>query len=113
MASPCVAPAGPTFFWEAFVQITRRSGITGKNNTLEVPISREDYILGQKKRDAGALIQEAFPTLSPPWREFLMTGITPEEWDEYINPVVCSCGRRMADDYNEDCPECKKEMEES
>jgi hypothetical protein len=27
------------------------------------------------------LIQDAFPDLSPDDREFLMTGITPEEWD--------------------------------
>lgn len=30
----------------------------------------------------GKFIQEAFPNLSPDEREFLMTGITSEEWSE-------------------------------
>jgi hypothetical protein len=30
----------------------------------------------------GALIQDAFPFLAPPEREFIMTGTTPAEWDK-------------------------------
>jgi hypothetical protein len=31
---------------------------------------------------SGTLIQNAMPQLSPDEREFLMTGVTKEEWDE-------------------------------
>jgi hypothetical protein len=42
-------------------------------------------------------IQNAMPNLSTDDREFLMTGVTPEEWDKYIkndeeydiNDIVC------------------------
>ena len=30
----------------------------------------------------GALVQDAFPHLSPDEREFIITGITKEEWDD-------------------------------
>lgn len=30
----------------------------------------------------GTLIQEAMPDLSPDQREYIITGLTPEEWDE-------------------------------
>ena len=30
----------------------------------------------------GSLVQVAFPYLSPDEREFLITGLTPSEWDE-------------------------------
>jgi hypothetical protein len=32
----------------------------------------------------GMLIQDAMPNLSADAREFVMTGITPYEWEEYI-----------------------------
>jgi|TARA_R110002020_G_C16209985_1_gene766920 hypothetical protein len=31
---------------------------------------------------AGELVQDVMPNLTPEEREFIMTGITPEEWDE-------------------------------
>lgn len=36
--------------------------------------------------ERGALMQEAFPYLTPDEREFLMTGLTPEEWEEIFPP---------------------------
>ena len=36
--------------------------------------------------NAGALVQDAFPDLDADAREFLMTGITPEEWAETFPP---------------------------
>jgi hypothetical protein len=32
------------------------------------------------------LIQNAFPTLSPEIREFIMSGITPQEWADMFGP---------------------------
>lgn len=34
----------------------------------------------------GELIQRAMPQLTPDEREFLMTGITPAEWQEHVVP---------------------------
>ena len=34
--------------------------------------------------EAGELIQNVFPDLSPDDREFLMTGVTAEEWAEFV-----------------------------
>jgi hypothetical protein len=60
--------------------IVRQSPFTGKFNVRELDITEE-----QCDRWAnGELIQVAFPNLSPDDREFFKTGITPEEWDEFI-----------------------------
>jgi len=56
-----------------------KSGIcklTGATYRVEVPL--EQY---ENWRNSGALIQRAMPQLSDGQREFLMTGITPAEWD--------------------------------
>lgn len=57
--------------------ITRTSGFTGVEHTRDIPVDWKDYIRWLD----GALIQDAMPYLSPDDREFLMTGATPEEWD--------------------------------
>ena len=58
------------------MKITRKSPFSGKINTREISIT-------QKQLDdwnSGTLIQKAMPNISPDDREFIMTGITPEEW---------------------------------
>lgn len=58
--------------------ITKTSPISGLVHTLELDITDEqliEYAQGIKK------IQEVFPELSPAEREFIMTGITLEEWN--------------------------------
>jgi len=35
--------------------------------------------------EQGELVQNAMPNLSADEREFIMTGITPTEWDEMFN----------------------------
>ena len=55
-----------------------QSAMSGNINTLDVAITHEQF----SAWDAGALIQEAMPHLTASEREFLMTGITSEEWDE-------------------------------
>ena len=57
--------------------VTKRSEITGVEHTLEVPCTAEQLI----KWSEGQHIQVAMPDVPAPLREFLMTGITPEEWD--------------------------------
>jgi hypothetical protein len=63
------------------MKITRKSGLTGEINTRDLDITPKQYTayLG------GTLAQLAFPHLSADDREFLITGITPEEWREHID----------------------------
>ena len=60
------------------MRITRISTISGKPNTLDVPgVTHEALALYE---GGHLLLQDAFPTVPAPLREFLKTGITPEEW---------------------------------
>jgi len=57
--------------------ITRMSMMSGQERTREIPVTEAQLEAWQ----SGELIQNAMPNLSADDREFLMTGITPEEWD--------------------------------
>jgi hypothetical protein len=51
--------------------------LSGEVNEMDLditPAQLESYEL------FGVLLQDAFPNLSPAEREFIKTGITPEEW---------------------------------
>ena len=58
--------------------ITRKSLISGNTNTMSLPITEEQYNAWEQ----GTLVQDAMPHLTPDEREFVMSGITPEEWAE-------------------------------
>lgn len=60
------------------MRITKISPFTGKVRTREIEVSERQL----KRWQDGELIQNAMPELSADDREFLMTGITPEEWGE-------------------------------
>lgn len=62
------------------MKITRKSDFTGIVRTLDLPITEEQI----KLFESGALIQVAFPNLTNDQREFIMTGIVQEEWDEFM-----------------------------
>lgn len=62
------------------MKITRRSEFTGIERTLDLPITEEQI----KLYENGALIQVAFPNLTNDQREFLMTGVVREEWDQFM-----------------------------
>lgn len=62
--------------------IERTSQISGKTNAIDIPISPDAFIVGYTKYLEGTHIQDAFPSLSKEYREFILTGITPEEWIE-------------------------------
>jgi hypothetical protein len=49
---------------------------TGKVHTRDIDVTDHQLALWK----GGMLIQEAMPHLSADDREFLMTGVTPEEW---------------------------------
>ena len=60
------------------MKITRTSMFTGIERTLDLNFTAEQ--LAEWKN--GALIQDAMPNLSAADREFIMTGVTDEEWSE-------------------------------
>ena len=60
------------------MKITRASELTGVTRTLDLPVT-EDQI--QAWLD-GMLIQDAMPNLDVNQREFVKTGITPDEWEK-------------------------------
>jgi|APSaa5957512576_1039674.scaffolds.fasta_scaffold167375_1 hypothetical protein len=58
--------------------VKRKSSITGKVTEMDLPITQsqlEQYELGNE------LIQDVFPELTPPQREFIKTGVSESEWN--------------------------------
>jgi hypothetical protein len=67
------------------MKIERVSMFTGKTNTMEIPLEGHQKAYLGWVRGVG-LIQNMLPHLTPDQREFLMTGVTPAEWDEAFGP---------------------------
>lgn len=57
--------------------IRRVSLFTGIERTRDIPVDPEDFARWQ----LGTNIQVAMPYLNDDDREFIMTGVTKEEWD--------------------------------
>jgi len=65
------------------IMLTRKSPLSGKEHTIELPLSESEFSDAHYNwQGRRMLIQDAFPTLSAEQREFIMTGITPEEWND-------------------------------
>jgi hypothetical protein len=58
--------------------IAKTSSLTSRTHEMEIDVSDKQIALWME----GALIQDVMPNLTPDEREFIMTGITPAEWDE-------------------------------
>ena len=71
-----------TFKQEFNMQIIRTSPFSGNTNVMEIDVTLEQLSSWQVD---GVLIQDAMPHLTPDEREFIKTGITPEEWDSAFN----------------------------
>ena len=63
------------------VRVTKRSIITGFIRTMDIPVTLDQMA----DWNAGAFIQDAAPQLDADQREFLISGITPNEWDAFIS----------------------------
>lgn len=57
--------------------ITKTSSLTGVEHKIDIDVTFEQLWKIENKTD---LIQRIVPHLSPAEREFLLTGITDEEW---------------------------------
>jgi len=67
------------------ITVTKISLLTGDTNKVVLPITQDDYNKAEQARKEGMLIQDAYPTLSLAEREFLISGVTPEEWDKFFS----------------------------
>jgi len=64
------------------IKVTRQSVLTRKINTMELPILQEHLDIYDKI--GGFNVQDIFPQLDAEQREFLINGVTPQEWTKYI-----------------------------
>lgn len=62
--------------------ITRKSPFSGVESRMDVPVTEAELA----RLEAGELIQAVVPHLSADHREFLISGITPTEWDVFLGP---------------------------
>lgn len=58
--------------------IKRTCPLSGETKTQEILVTQDQFDAWR----SGALIQNAMPNLSADEREFIMTGITPDVWEE-------------------------------
>jgi hypothetical protein len=62
--------------------IVTATNFEGKLNDMVIPMKMDEFLKSFGKWQAGALIQNTFPTLNGEQREFILTGTTEEEWNE-------------------------------
>tara|TARA_B110000467_G_C18174034_1_gene396825 strand:- start:140 stop:343 length:204 start_codon:yes stop_codon:yes gene_type:complete len=60
--------------------IRRQSIITSNINSMNIAVTEEQI----KKWQEGMMIQDAMPDLTANEREFLINGVTPDEWKKYM-----------------------------
>ncbi len=63
------------------MKITKISQLSGKEHTMEIDVDQYQMIRIENRYHSKELIQNIVPHLSMDEREFLMTGITPQEWN--------------------------------
>ena len=59
------------------MQIVRTSRLTGNTSAMNINITQAQLAAWVD----GSLIQDVMPDISADEREFIMTGITPDEWN--------------------------------
>lgn len=62
--------------------ITNTSQISGVETTLELDITEEQLERFFNRRENGEYVQTIFPNLTPAEREFILTGVSPKEWEQ-------------------------------
>ena len=64
------------------MEVTQTSIHSGITRTCDLDVTEAEILAWQ----AGELIQNAMPRLNADEREFVKTGITPEEWEAIFGP---------------------------
>ena len=67
------------------MQITRISQLSGKTHTLDLNVTLDQMERFEVRKITGEYVQTIFPELPKEEREFILTGITPEEWNSTFN----------------------------
>jgi len=62
------------------MNIIKKSSLSGIEHTMNINITEEELFRIENRYNSKELIQNIVPNLSMDEREFLMTGITNEEW---------------------------------
>lgn len=62
------------------MRIARRSPFTGVEHVMDLPLTEREFI----RINAGEAVQAVVPHLPADQREFLISGITPTEWEEFV-----------------------------
>ena len=65
------------------MKVTRQSLASGKTRTKDLPITPAQYV---KYIRGEGYIQDIMPDLPPEDREFIINGVTPEEWNNIQTP---------------------------
>jgi hypothetical protein len=60
------------------MQITRRNPFTGEHHTWNIAVNEQQLSAWR----SGQLIQDAMPHLTDDEREFILSGILPDQWDQ-------------------------------
>lgn len=58
--------------------IKRKSAVSGIERTMNIPVNPDDYLAWE---NGLGNIQDLMPYLTDDHREFILTGITADEWD--------------------------------
>jgi len=66
------------------MEITRTSNLTGVTRTMDLNVTQEQL---DQYESGDVLIQDVLPHLTPAEREFIMTGITDEEWKQFMTII--------------------------
>ena len=69
------------------MKITMISQISGKENSLDIAITEEEYSRVLNRFNTGEYIQSIIPHIPADQREFLISGIDGEEWDQTFKYV--------------------------
>lgn len=69
------------------MKLIKKSLFTGKVSEMELPnITHEQHDAWLKmERSERPLVRNFFPNATPDEREFIMTGCTPTEWNEFFS----------------------------
>lgn len=69
------------------MKITKQSSLSGVEHTLDIDITEEEFQRVKMRFFTKELVQDILPNISRGEREFLMTGITQEEWDNTFSTL--------------------------
>ena len=67
---------------DGFVRVHKQSCITGKHHSMVLPTRQGEL---EYWEESMALVQDVFPHFTPDQREFLISGSTPDEWNELFS----------------------------